>query len=54
VLDPVWVEVLQLDPAVMEEPMEEGMRRRRKPALMEAHKGDDVAITRCRNLLTAR
>jgi hypothetical protein len=53
-LDPVRVEVLQLYLIVMKEPSEEGMRGRPEPALVEVHEGDDVAITRHRQLLAAR
>jgi hypothetical protein len=53
-LDPVWVEVLQLNLVVMEEPPEEGMRGHPKPALVEVREGDDIAITWCHYLLTAR
>jgi hypothetical protein len=46
-LDPIWVEVLQLDLVVMEETLEEGMRGHPKTALMEVREGDDVIIARC-------
>jgi hypothetical protein len=53
VLDPVRAEVLQLDPVVVKEPSEEGMRGRRNPALVEVREGDDITVARCRHLLTA-
>jgi hypothetical protein len=52
--DPIRVEMLQLDLVVMAEPQEEGMRGHPKPALVEVHEGDDVTITWCWHLLTAR
>jgi hypothetical protein len=54
VLDPVRVEVLQLDQVVVKKPLEERMRGYRKPALVEVHEGHDVTIARCRHLLRAR
>jgi hypothetical protein len=46
--------VLQLYLIVMEEPPEEGIRGHPKPALVEVHEGDDMAIMRHRQLLAAR
>jgi hypothetical protein len=53
-LDPIQIEVLQLNLVVMEEPPEEGMRGHPKPALMEVREGDNVAIARRWYLFTAR
>jgi hypothetical protein len=52
-LDPIRVEVLQLYLIVMEEPLEEGMKGRPKPTIMEVREGDDVAITWRQQLLAA-
>ena len=53
VLDPIGVEVLQLDPVVVQQPPKERMRRDCKPTLMEGHEGDDVTVERYRHLLMA-
>jgi hypothetical protein len=44
VLDLVRVEVLQFNLVVVKEPPEEGMRGHHKPALVEVHEGDDIAV----------
>jgi hypothetical protein len=54
VLNPVRVEVLQLDLVMVKEPAEEGMRERRKPTLVKVREGDNVAIAWRQHLLTAR
>jgi hypothetical protein len=54
VLDPIWVEMLQLDLVVVEEPPKEGMRGCHEPTPVEVRDGDDVTIARHRHLLTSR
>ena len=50
-LDPVGIEVLQLDLVVVQQPLEERMRADREPMLMEGHEGDDVTVGRHRHLM---
>jgi hypothetical protein len=54
VLDTSWIQVLQLNLVVVEQPPEEWMRRHHESTLMERHEGDDVAIQRRRCILAAR
>ena len=54
VIDPVRVQVLQLDPVVVQQPAEEAVRGHREPALMEVGKGDDVAVRQRRRILKLR
>ena len=52
-LDPIGVQVLQLDLIVVQQTLEEWVGWNHESALMEGHEGDDVAIGRCRCILTA-
>ena len=52
-LDPVGVQVLQLDLIVVQQTLEERVGRNRESALMEGREGDDVAIGRRQRILTA-
>jgi hypothetical protein len=52
-LDPVWVEVLQLYLVVVEKHAKEGTRGHPEPMLMEVRDGDNVAVTLRRQLLAA-
>ena len=51
-LDRVGIQVLQLDLVMVQQPLEERVGRNHEPALMEGHEGHDVAVGRCRHLLT--
>jgi hypothetical protein len=53
VLNPIEVQVLQLNVVVMQYPPEESVRGNRKLALVEWHEGDDVTIRRHGHLLVA-
>ena len=53
-LDPVGVQVLQLDLIVVQQTLEERVGRNHESTLMEEHEGDDVAIGRRWRLLAAR
>ena len=53
-LDPIGVEVLQLNLVVVQQPLEERMRRDCEPALVEGCEGDDVTIGRHRHILVAK
>jgi hypothetical protein len=44
VLDPIGVQVLQLDPIVVQQPLQESMGRGHDFTLMERHEGHDVPI----------
>ena len=46
VLDPIGVQVLQLDLIVVQQTPEERVGRNHESALVEGHEGDDVAIGR--------
>ena len=52
-LDPVGVQVLQLDLIVVQQTLEEQVGRNHESMLMEGREGDDVAIGRCRRIPTA-
>ena len=51
-LDPIRVQVLQLDLIVVQQTPEEWVGRNHESALMEGREGDDVAVGRCRRILT--
>ena len=53
-LDPVGVQVLQLNLIVVQQTSEEWVGSNHESMLMEGRKGDDVAIGRHRRILTAR
>ena len=52
-LDPVGVQVLQLDLIVVQQTPEERVGRNRESALVEGHEGDDIAVGRPWRILTA-
>ncbi|KAK8448167.1 hypothetical protein SEVIR_8G238775v4 [Setaria viridis] len=54
VLDPIGVEVLELEPVVVKKPAEEAAWRGGESPLVEVGEGDDVAGGRRRNLLRPR
>jgi hypothetical protein len=51
-LDPIGVQMLQLDPIMTWQPLEEVVGRTRKPMLVEGDKRDDVAVERRQHILT--
>ena len=53
-LDPIGVQVLQLDLIVVQQTLEEWVGRNREFTLMEEHEEDDVAIGQRRCILMAR
>ena len=53
VLDPVGVQVLQLDLIVVQQTLEEWVGRNCESTLVEEREGDDVAIGWCRRILMA-
>ena len=53
VLDPVGVQVLQLDLIVVQQTPEERVGRNHESVLVEGREGHDVAVGRCRGILTA-
>ena len=53
-LDPIGVQVLQLDPIVVQQTLEERVRRNRKSTLVEERKGNDIAVGWHRRILAAR
>ena len=53
-LDPIRVQVLQLDLIVVQQTSKEWVGRNRKSMLVEECEGDDVAVGRCRRILTAK
>ena len=53
-LDPIGIEVLQLDLVVVQQPLEEQMRRDREPVLVEEREGDDVTVGQHRHPLVAK
>ena len=50
-LDPVGIQVLQLDLVVVQQPLEEWLGRNHESTLMEGREGHDVAIGRRRRIL---
>ena len=50
-LDPVGVQVLQLDLIVVQQTSEEWVGRNHESTLMEEREGDDVAIGWCRHII---
>ena len=50
-LDPVGVQMLQLNLVVVQQSPKERMGRNHESALMEGHERHDVAVGRCRHLL---
>ena len=54
VLDPIRVQVLQLDLIVVQQTPKERLGTNHESALMEGHEGDDVAVRRRRCILTTR
>ena len=52
-LDPVGVQVLQLNLIVVQQTSEEWVGSNHESMLMEGRKGDDVAVERRRRILTA-
>ena len=52
-LDPIRVQVLQLNLIVVQQTSEELVGRNRESTLVEGHKGDDVAIGWRRRILMA-
>ena len=52
-LDPIGVQVLQLNLIVVQQTSEEWVGSNHESALMEGRKGDDVAVGRRRCILTA-
>ena len=54
VLDPIWVQVLQLDLVVLQHPPKEQVRGDRESVLVEGHERYDVAIEQRRHVLMTR
>jgi hypothetical protein len=54
VLDPVGVQVLQLNVIVVQQPSEESVRGHRQAALVQGDKGNDIPILRHRLILVVR
>ena len=52
-LDPIGVQVLQLDLIVVQQTPEEWVGRNHESVLVEGREGDDVAVGRCWCILTA-
>ena len=44
VLNPIGIQMLQLKPIVVQQPLEESVGRSREPTLVEGDEGDDIAV----------
>jgi len=51
-MDPIGVQVLQLDLIVVQQTLEERVGRNHESVLVEGHEGDDIAIGRRQCILT--
>ena len=54
VLDPIEVQMLQLNLVVVQQSPEERMGRNRESALVEGHEGHDISIEQRRGILAIR
>ena len=53
-LDPIGLQVMQLNLIVVQQTLKEWVERNHESALMEGRKGDDVAVGRRQWILTTR